>query len=66
MITIVLSACLISDPKVCQDYTIPLNSNWDSTRCAMYAPPFFARWEADHPKWRVVRWHCKPGVFEEL
>lgn len=66
MVTIVISACLVADPNVCRTQNIPLEAHWDLTRCAMYAPPHFAKWEERHPKWRVVRWKCKPGNLNDI
>ncbi len=66
MITIVISACLVADMKVCENHNIPLESNWDTRRCAMYAPPHFAQWEERNPKWRVVKWRCKPGNMDDI
>jgi len=25
----------------------------------MQAPPYLAQWTEEHPKFRVVRWHCE-------
>lgn len=66
MVTIILSACLISDPAVCKEHRLPLEINADVAQCAMHAPPHFARWEEDHPKWRVVRWRCQPGTQDDI
>jgi hypothetical protein len=59
MIAIILSTCFVSDPSVCREHTVPLVSEVSAARCAMKAPPYVARWSADHPEWRVVRWRCQ-------
>jgi hypothetical protein len=61
MIAIILSTCLLSDPEVCREQIIPLDSEVASTtRCVMTAPPHVAQWSVEHPEWRVVRWSCRP------
>jgi hypothetical protein len=59
MIAIVLTTCLVTDPSVCRDQTIPLTSEISAVRCMMTAPPHVARWSVEHPQWRVVRWRCR-------
>jgi hypothetical protein len=62
MIALVLSACLISDPTVCRDHSIPLLSETSATHCMMTAPPHVAQWSEEHPQWRIVRWQCRAGT----
>jgi hypothetical protein len=59
MIAIILSTCFISDPGVCREQTVPMASEVSAARCAIKAPPYLARWSADHPEWLVVRWRCQ-------
>jgi hypothetical protein len=61
MIAIIISACLLSDPGVCRDQTIPLSPEVSAVRCVMTAPPHVAKWSEEHPEWRVVRWRCGAG-----
>jgi hypothetical protein len=58
MIAIILSICLLADPGVCRDQTIPLDADVSPMRCVMFAPPHVAKWSEEHPEWRVVRWRC--------
>ena len=58
MIAIIISACLLSDPGVCRDETIPLDPGISAVNCMNKAPPHVARWSEEHPEWRVVRWRC--------
>lgn len=58
MLAIIISACLVADPGICKDYRVPINQDFDLTKCAMYAPPHFAQWSEEHPGWQVKRWHC--------
>ncbi len=65
MMTIILSACLVSDPGTCRDFRLPIDGYWNTTQCAMYAPPFFARWSNQHPGWEIKRWRCDAGTFDD-
>ncbi len=65
MMTIILSACLVSDPAVCKDYRLPLEGEMSTTQCAMSAPPYFAQWMEEHPAWRVMRWKCQPAGLND-
>jgi hypothetical protein len=65
MLTIVLSACLISNPNQCRDFKIPLDVNMDALQCAMAAPPYFAQWVEEHPKWQIRRWKCQSSSLND-
>lgn len=58
MLSIILSACLVTNPGYCRDFRIPLDSAADTRHCAMAAPPYFAQWTEEHPQWQVRRWRC--------
>jgi hypothetical protein len=60
MIAIILSSCLVTDPTVCLDHKIPLSSEISAIQCMKHAQPYVARWSEEHPRWRVVRWQCRP------
>jgi hypothetical protein len=66
MIAIIISACLLSDPGVCRDETIPLSHEVSAVRCVMTAPPHVAKWSEEHPRWRVVRWRCGAGGRHDI
>lgn len=66
MLSIILSACLISDPNVCKDYKIPLSNDIDPTTCALYAPPHFAEWADRHPGWQIKKWQCTSGDSNDI
>jgi hypothetical protein len=66
MLTIVLSACLISNPGQCRDFKIPLDVDMDTKECAMAAPPYFAKWVEEHPAWQVRRWKCQPTSQHDI
>lgn len=65
MLSIILSACLIADPQQCRDFRIPLDIDMDTLRCAMAAPPYFAKWVEEHPQWRIRRWKCQPASMND-
>lgn len=66
MLSIILSACLVSDPNVCKDYKIPLSTDLDPTKCALYAPPHFAQWAEQHPGWQIKKWECTAGDSNDI
>lgn len=66
MLAIILSACMANDPSVCKDYKIPLASDLDIGRCALYAPPHFAKWAEEHPGWSIRRWRCTSGSSDDI
>jgi hypothetical protein len=66
MIVIVLSTCLINDPSVCREQTIPLDSETTPLRCMMTAPPHVAQWNVEHPRWRITRWRCRATTQTDL
>lgn len=64
MITIVISACLITDPNVCRDHRLPLHGNFSDRQCVESALPHFAKWAADNPTWEIKSWRC--GTDQEI
>jgi len=66
MLAIVISACLLSDPGVCRDETVPLSAEVSAARCIMTAPPHIAQWSEQHPEWRVVSWRCGPSGRRDI
>lgn len=66
MVSIIISACLLADPKVCRDYKIPLSENYDAARCYLYAQPHFARWAQEHPAWEIKKWKCTDNDKQNL
>jgi hypothetical protein len=66
MLAIILSACMANDPGVCKDYKIALDADIDPTKCAMYAPPHFAKWSAEHPGWQIKKWRCTAASDNDI
>jgi hypothetical protein len=65
MMTIILSACLVSSPGECRDFRLPLDGDMTALSCTMKAPPYFAKWMDEHPSWQVMRWKCQPATISE-
>ncbi|MFA5900245.1 MAG: hypothetical protein WC829_14165 [Hyphomicrobium sp.] len=66
MIAIVISACLLNNPSVCQDYRVPLAYNVDPNGCMFRAQPHLPRWAEQHPKWQIKKWRCVSGDVQDL
>lgn len=66
MLAIILSVCMTSDPNVCRDYRLSVESDLDLAACTANAPPFVAQWTEEHPGWRIKRWHCTSGNEADL
>jgi hypothetical protein len=66
MIAIILSTCLVNDPGICRDQTLPLAAEVSEARCVIMAPPYLAQWCEEHPQWRVVRWRCRSNGEREI
>jgi hypothetical protein len=62
MITIVFSACLISQAAACQDRKLNFAEEAATpVQCMMAAHFELARWSRDNPQWKVWRWSCESG-----
>jgi hypothetical protein len=66
VIAIVLSVCLMNDPAICHEETIPVVEQIDSRQCVLSAMPYAAQWGSDHPEWKIVRWSCRAGGEKEI
>ena len=66
MLSILISACLTTDPNVCKTYRVPLADGLDTSQCALYAPPHFAAWAEEHPGWQIKRWRCTTRSDDEI
>ena len=66
MLAVILSACMVNTPTVCRDYKLPVSAYIDPMRCAMDAPPYFARWSEEHPGWEIKRWRCTRADQDDI
>ncbi|MEM9140286.1 MAG: hypothetical protein AAGB15_10705 [Pseudomonadota bacterium] len=61
MLSLVLTTCLLSDPTVCQDRTVPGYRADTSLECLLDAEDRMSLWRQDNPAWHIQRWSCKPA-----
>ncbi len=66
MLSIILSACLVSDPAECRDFKIPVDFRMPAKNCTMAAAPGCARWGNEHPQWQIKRWKCQSSTFKDI
>jgi len=66
MISIIISACLITDPGICRDYRVPLAMNVGTKGCLYRAQPHLPRWAEEHPKWQIKSWRCAGSDYQDL
>jgi hypothetical protein len=59
MIAVILSTCLVTDPTICREHSIPLSSEVSAMQCLVTAMQHVAQWSEEQPYWRVVRWQCR-------
>lgn len=60
MIELLVSVCLVNDPKQCKDVHLTYaDDNLTPLQCVMRGQPEIAKWSAGHPKWRVEKWTCQ-------
>jgi hypothetical protein len=64
-LALILSACTAGEvPEKCREFKIPVDIQ-SPMGCMMASPPLIAKWEGEHPKWKVRRWTCKPEGVEQ-
>jgi len=57
MIELLIAACLSA--STCQDFRSLYDAREVSLlTCMTSAQPQIARWQAEHPLWRIQRWQC--------
>ena len=66
MLSIILSACLIANPKQCQDFKIQVDFQMPAKYCPVRAQPVVAQWAGDHPQWQIERWKCQPSSQNDI
>jgi hypothetical protein len=57
-IDLILTVCLLADPQKCRTEHLYFESRGSLTQCMFLAPPEIAKWTAEHPAHKVVRWRC--------
>jgi hypothetical protein len=58
-VLILLSVCLLASPATCKEERIDWSFEEVSMiGCFAHSQEAIARWQQDHPQWRVTRWRC--------
>lgn len=61
MFELILSVCLITDPKACKDvYLTYRGNNPTPYECMRKGQPEMAKWVFINRGWRVKKWRCGP------
>lgn len=58
LLDLVVLACSLASPSVCQERHITFESQASLERCMMQAQPYLAQWVGDHPNLRIMSYHC--------
>ncbi len=59
MFELIISACMISEPKSCKDYHLTYMDNISTPfQCMRFGQPEMAKWSLSHPKWSIRKWRC--------
>jgi hypothetical protein len=67
LIDLVLTVCLLSNPEQCRVEHLHFESRGSLAQCMFLAPPEIAKWSAEHPSLKVIRWKCEyPGREQEI
>lgn len=65
MISLIIVACLVSDPDVCQEYSLPfMAENVTPMECLMNGQVEIAKFMEGKPSWRVVKFRCSKPETE--
>jgi hypothetical protein len=58
IVDLILAVCMIGQPSTCREEHLYFESHGTLNRCMMEAVPTLAKWAAEHPDWRITRFHC--------
>ncbi|SMF11362.1 hypothetical protein SAMN02982989_5258 [Xaviernesmea oryzae] len=59
LIELVLTICLADQPASCREEHLRFEDRGGPVTCMLQAPPQIAKWSAEHPRLRVVKWRCE-------
>jgi hypothetical protein len=59
LIELVLTICVLDKPSSCREEHLQFEDAGSTVTCMMQAPPQIAKWSAEHPNLRVVKWRCE-------
>ena len=58
MVDLIVLACSIASPSVCQTHHLLVQSGGSLRACMEQAEPYLAQWVGQHPNVRIARWRC--------
>ena len=61
MVELVVLACLMAEPRTCEEFHMPFLRPMAVSEC-MTKPPTIEviRWANEHPLWTIKKWTCGP------
>jgi hypothetical protein len=59
MVELVLLACLIQQPKHCEEFRIPFAAEMQTPQCVWQSQLRAAEWSGEHPLWIVRKFRCE-------
>lgn len=66
MISLIVSACLLSDPQSCKTFRLAVTDLDSPYSCIMAAPPLLPKWSDDHPGWQITKWTCGSSQIADM
>jgi hypothetical protein len=58
MVDLILRVCLAAQPSNCRDEHLLFESRGSLFQCMILAPTEIAKWSAQHPALKIIRWKC--------
>jgi hypothetical protein len=58
MVDLILRVCLAAQPNNCRDEHLLFESRGSLFQCMILAPTEIAKWSAEHPALKIIRWKC--------
>jgi hypothetical protein len=65
LVVLVVTACLASSPRVCDDHRIPLEEGISLRSCQIQGQIGLAQWAGEHPGLQIIRWRCETPATEK-
>jgi hypothetical protein len=61
MVELIVLACLMADPKHCEEFHMPFLQSMAVSECVSKPPTLeVVRWATEHPSWTIKKWTCGP------
>lgn len=59
MFELIISVCMITEPKSCKDVHLTYVGEMATPyQCMRYGQPEMAKWTLTHPGWSIRKWRC--------